>query len=532
LLAVGVLAAPILAAVWWHPWFVTQDGSIYIYNTHIILESVRSNNPFRDYYSVRWVPIPYWGVYLVLGALMSIFPERIADHLMISITSIGLLACILWLRWKIAGWDGMALVVPFAVILSISFLWLLGFYNFLFGVICYLISVGYWWSNRDDLAMKPALVLAALLIASYLCHPVTVGVTAFALIILSVATPGADRRLRVGWTVMSMIPLVPLIYFYRSLMQGAAATHPRWEGLTNPFSIGQLLTYFRGANILVLADDEPNLFFSHTISDWSHLPAVTTLTIVGLILLSLSAILHGKSEKPLASRTTFAWILTIVPLILCGLFGPDDLGKAHGGFLRERLLLLGLATLIPVLNARLTRARAQGIPALMGVGALLIAGSLQLAALWNYAETSNRLAAELIQAKAYIGTGQRVVVLIDEPEDNYTAKPLLHVSDLFGIDTGNVIWNNYGPGLYYFPIRFRDATDAALFPGPVVPEFTDTELREKDIEDWTDLLSKIEARTDVLVVWGGDPEIDEANSEWFADEPVFENDDVRVLRHR
>jgi hypothetical protein len=125
-----------------------------------------------------------------------------------------------------------------------------------------------------------------------------------------------------------------------------------------------------------------------------------------------------------------------------------------------------------------------------------------------------------------------VAVLIDEPEDNYRAKPLLHLSDLFGIDTGNVIWNNYGPGLYYFPIQFRDPNNAALFCGPVFPEFTDPENVQRDIEDWTELLSEIESRTDALVVWGGGPELDEINSEWFDDEPVFENDDVRVFRHR
>jgi hypothetical protein len=532
LLTVGLLAAPILAAVWSHPWFVTQDGSIYLYNAHIILESLKPGNAFRDYYSVRWVPLPYWIVYVLLGGLMSVFPDRIADHLIVSLTSVGFLACLLWLRWKVAGWDGMALVAGLAVIFSISLLWLLGMYNFLFGAGCYLITLGLWWSRRDDLGPKQGLLVAGLLVVGYLCHPVSAGATAFALIVLSLATQGPGRRRRVAWTIASILPLIPLMSFYRSLMQGAAATHPRWENLTNPLSAGQWLSYFQGANVLVLADDEPNLFFSHTISGWSHLPAATTWTIAALILLSLSAVIRWKSQKSPVSNKTRAWILVSAPLIFCGLFGPDDLGKAHGGFLRERLLLLGLATLASILKPCLTRARAQAIPAALGFGALLIACSIQLAAVWNYAETSNRLAAELMQAKSYIGTGQRVAVLIDEPEDNYAAKPLLHVCDLLGIDTGNVIWNNYAPGLYYFPIRFRDPTNAALLPGPVFPEFTDPEIRQKDIEDWTDLLSKIEARTDVLVVWGGDRELDEVNSEWFGDDPVFENEDVRVFRHQ
>src|SRR5215831_10821644 len=167
---IGVLAMPVLAAIWAHPWFVTQDGSIYLYNTSIILESLKSNNPFQDYYTVHWVPLPYWGAYFLLGALMSLFSERLADHLMITIASLGLLACILWLRHRIAGWNGMAFVVPLAVILSLNLLWLLGLYNFLLGACCYVVALGVWWAGRDDSGPRRAVLLAGLLIAGCLCH--------------------------------------------------------------------------------------------------------------------------------------------------------------------------------------------------------------------------------------------------------------------------------------------------------------------------------------------------------------------------
>jgi hypothetical protein len=518
-------------AIWSHPFFVTQDGSIYLYNTHIILQSLKSNNPFRDYYSVRWLPLPYWGVYILLAALMSVFPERIADHLIVSITSVGFLVCVLWLRRKISGWDRMTLVVPLAVILSINTLWIIGLYNFIFGAGCYVITLGFWWSRKDDLGLKPAIGLAGLLICGYLCHPVSVGLTVFALVTLSLATPGAWRR-RTSWTLMSILPLAPLIWFYRSLMQAAAQAHPRWTDLDNLLSPRQWLSYAQGSNILLLTDDEPNLLFSHTISGLSHLPAATTWTILGVALLLISSIIGLKTESSEAGRSRRGWIVLSTVLILAGLFGPDDLGDVHGGFLRERILLLGCATLVPIMAVRLTHSLAGRIIGACGFGALLIACCLQLSAVWNYAQVSERLAAQLMQAKPYVGAGQRVAVLIDEPEDNYRAKPLLHVADLFGIDTGNVIWNNYGPGLYYFPVKFRDPSNAELFHGPVFPEFTDPENAQKDLDDWAKLLSQIQSRTDVLVVWGGGEDLDDTNAEWFEDEPVFENDDVRVFKHR
>ena len=137
-----------------------------------------------------------------------------------------------------------------------------------------------------------------------------------------------------------------------------------------------------------------------------------------------------------------------------------------------------------------------------------------------------------MQAKRHIGTGQRVAVLIVEPETNFEPKPLLHLPDLLGIDTGNVIWNNYGPGLYYFPVQFRDSTNAILFYARGIPEFTYQRIGQEDLDDWEDLLSEIEGRTDALVVWRGTEELDKVNSEWFEDKPVFQNEDIRVFRHR
>src|SRR5215468_2824963 len=116
-LAFCILAAPTLAAVWSHRRFVTQDGAIYLYNTHILIESLKSNNPFSDYYSVQWLPVPYWGVYAVLAAITSLLSERVSDHLMVSITSAGFFASLLWLRAKVRGCEDLAVAATFAALL-------------------------------------------------------------------------------------------------------------------------------------------------------------------------------------------------------------------------------------------------------------------------------------------------------------------------------------------------------------------------------------------------------------------------------
>ena len=36
----------------------------------------------------------------------------------------------------------------------------------------------------------------------------------------------------------------------------------------------------------------------------------------------------------------------------------------------------------------------------------------------------------------------------------FRANPLLHAENWLGVDTGNVVWNNYEAMHYYFPVQF------------------------------------------------------------------------------
>src|SRR5262249_48121110 len=173
------------------------------------------------------------------------------------------------------------------------------------------------------------------------------------------------------------------------------------------------------------------------------------------------------------------------------LCGRADVGDGQGGYLRQRCLLLGLATAVPIFRAPGKPAGLESLLPKLGFAALLIGCVIQLATVWGYAEASNRLAKDFAQAKPYAGTGQRVAVLVVEPEIDYEPRPLVHLGDLFGIDTGNVIWNNYAPALDYFPIRFRDATDRDLFYVRGIPDF-EQQIAQEDLEYWEDLLSDIE----------------------------------------
>ena len=68
---------PAVAAIWWVPWFVTQDGPAHVYNAQILADSVGGfdrTSPWHDVYTVRWQPIPNWAGPIVLAALVTLAP--------------------------------------------------------------------------------------------------------------------------------------------------------------------------------------------------------------------------------------------------------------------------------------------------------------------------------------------------------------------------------------------------------------------------------------------------------------------------
>ena len=134
--------------------------------------------------------------------LMSVLSARTADRVMMTITFVGFTSSIVWLRWRVAGWRGMALVVPLAVVLALNWMWLLGFYNFLLGACLFPVTLGFWWAERERMGLGQALILAGLLVFGYFCHLISLGLTAGGLVVLALATPGPGWRRRLFWTAV------------------------------------------------------------------------------------------------------------------------------------------------------------------------------------------------------------------------------------------------------------------------------------------------------------------------------------------
>src|SRR5262249_16813925 len=79
------------------------------------------------------------------------------------------------------------------------------------------------------------------------------------------------------------------------------------------------------------------------------------------------------------------WLVLAALLLFVGIAGPDSLGLAHGQFLPQRIVLLGLVALVPVFDLDLSRWHGRA-----AMAALLAALALQSLVIWDYAIYSDR----------------------------------------------------------------------------------------------------------------------------------------------
>ena len=109
----------------------------------------------------------------------------------------------------------------------------------------------------------------------------------------------------------------------------------------------------------------------------------------------------GRGRDP--ERRGWAWLAAL--LLLGGVIGPDALGAGAGGYLAQRVVLLGLAALVPALDLESAGFRKRW-PAAAAGAMLSVALAVQSAVVWDYAlECRDRAGAFALPGRRSAGTG-------------------------------------------------------------------------------------------------------------------------------
>jgi len=527
-LRIGIVAllvglAPAVLAIWRVRTFVTQDGPAHLYNAYILAQSLDPSSPFRDVFQVRWEPLPNWAGHVTLLGLETILPPRWADRVMTTLTLVAIAIGVFRLRIRVGGTDGLPASAFLAALLAMNVTWLLGFTSFLLGAAVFPVTLGAWWVSRDsERPWRRALALAALMTLGYFCHLVSLGLTALGLVVLEAFTPGPRRARRALSTAAGLIPLGPLALIYLSLMRsGGGKLSPEWKHLENVLSLRSWIKQLSWVDPISIARRDVLPFLEGNTSPWFALASPVVWLSAALLVLIVVAI-AGRADNRYETRGW--WVLGAI-LIIGGACSPDTLGASHGEYLQQRIVLLGLVALAPVLPFDARRAR----PATM---MLAVAVALQAAFVCDYARTSERMAGSIardIISRSIPGSGKnpRVIMMLSGIRTNFRANPILHADGLLGIGTDRILWNDYETRYYYFPVRFREGLEH-----PDTVELEQIALSEEPdrVERWARLLERARSITDVVVMWGDDPAMDEVTERWFR--VVLHDGPVRIYTSR
>jgi hypothetical protein len=527
--------APALAAIWSVPWFVTQDGPAHAYNAEILASSVGSAgefdglSPWHNVFTVRWQPIPNWAGSLTLAALIAYLPGWLADRVMTSLTLAGFALSILWLRWRVAGGRGLCVAALLAAILAMNMAWLYGFSSFMLGACLFPITLAVWWPVRDRLSLGRLTRLATLLTVGYFCHLVSLGLTALALVVLAVTapvdregeSPWRQRFARLALTCTSMIPVALLGLCYLRIATRRAPMRPLWTNLADHWSPRAWMARLEWADPLSLAIRDGLPFTNR--EGWPFVVFAPVIWVgIALLLWAFMTMRLGMKSRRVSDRR--GWYLLAAILIIGGIAGPDSLGEAHGDYLPQRIVLLGLVALVPIFDVELLSWSGRSVTA-----ALAAALAFQSAIVWDYALYSDQTAGQIIRARGAVDHGQRVVAVLASTRSRFRANPLLHAVNWLGVGTGNVIWNNYETLHYYFPVQFEPGLDR---PRPDDLEWVSihedpTEAGERS-RTWEKILSQHADSIDVVVAWKNDRALDTVTARWF--DLVEHRGDVQIYR--
>jgi hypothetical protein len=533
----GAVLVPAVSAIWLVPWFVTQDGPAHVYNAQILVASIGSGgvieslSPWHDVFTVRWQPIPNWSGSLLLAALVAYLPEWLADRIMTSATLVGFASAILWLRYRVAGARGLPVAALISALLSLNMAWLFGFASFMLGACLFPITLGVWWPGRDRLSPARLATLGALLTLGYFSHLVSLGLTVLGLVCLSITAPfaegeedrGQKRFSRLARTCTSFIPVIVLGLWYLRIATHRAPMQPVWTHLADLWSVRAWIARLEWVDPLSLAIRDGLPF-----TDREGLGYVVCAPVVWLsvaLLFWTCALVKAWWQQPV-KRGRQGWLVLAVSLIVAGIIGPDSMGEAHGDYLPQRIVLLGLVAGVPIFDVDLSRW--WGRVTIVALSAALL---LQSAIVWDYALYSDRTAGQIIGSRDAIDDGQRVVAVLTSTRSRFRANPLLHAVNWLGVGTGNVIWNNYETLHYYFPVQFRPGLDR---PRPDDLEWVslhdDPSETVARVHAWETLLAEHAASIDVIVCWKRDPGLDAITARWF--DRSESRGDVQIFRKK
>ena len=320
-IGIGILVELALLAL--IPIFVTTDGAAHIDGAAALARlAFGPASPVDGYTTISWLPATNLIPELPMAALAALVGAPMAETLVIA-AWIVLLPASLW--YAVSGVrPGAGWLAVLALPLTFGLMLQLGFYSFVYGVLLFLVVVGYHARHREHLGGGQVAALAVLLTLTYAAHAFVFGVTVLVLAILEgwawlvqpPRTAGGLGR-RASTVLLAALPAVALVIagvLFGNRTSSAAAGEG--AGLI-AFQVRALLESVTMILQLVVFDQKEAVF-----------ALLVGGLLIGLAILALRSRLRGRETR---LNPADGYLAVVAVLLVAILFVPDATTLGAGG---------------------------------------------------------------------------------------------------------------------------------------------------------------------------------------------------------
>jgi hypothetical protein len=522
------------APIWGVRYFINQDGSGHVHGAWMMIELMRGNPRFTDLFQFNFIFFPDVAGHWLMALLLLFVSAFTATKMMMTLTYIGLVAAVGWLRWCTVGRQGLLTSFLIGGALAFNWLWLEGFYNFNLGFALAVFTCACYFRWREDMTFGRAALLALLLFLVFVSHVVSFAIAAGTIAFLCVLPLSDMSRRRLLSTIAAFVPVAPIAAIYKLSNEASGTLVPVWRNLNGQYALSNWLTQLRGIDSFIIISRRSFPFVDTDSTVFAVFTPVVWIAAAYALLLAGTWIAR-RCEYDLWTSRYLPFFVLAVGSIIVAIFSPDnfEFSSSTGGVLRERIFLVGLIFLVPIYRADGTSNALRIIPK----AALVFVIAFQTAALWEYAIRSDRDAHQFLSASAQVPEGSSLAAITIEPKGmRFSSSPVSSMDNYIGIGRNILVWDNYEFGHYLFPVVAKNGADQEFvlaYAGNNTFELNNPErFSAERISKLTEILSAENHRIDTLLVWGSDPRIEAAYKPWFEAQPYFENGRVRLYRHK
>lgn len=173
------------------PLFIYQfhtslDGPQHLYNSNVIVQLLKGNELFQDYFKFNPVIVGYWMGHFFLSVYNLIFPALIAEKLFIISFILGMAFSFRYLVSAFHQKNTYLSLLIFPFIFSMYFM--MGYYTFCIAFIFYFLLMGFYVRNQDNLNLKNLTILGVLFLLVFFSHAFVFALSSIALFIYFLST--------------------------------------------------------------------------------------------------------------------------------------------------------------------------------------------------------------------------------------------------------------------------------------------------------------------------------------------------------